>query len=74
MKGNFIFYRIIIIGMVAEVLTVLLKLTNVFDFSWWYTLLPIAITDIIFIVTFVILYLYYSHKDKVAQKLSNKES
>lgn len=74
MKSNFVFYRIIFIGMVAEALVILLKLSNIFDFSWWYTLLPIALTDVVFIVLFIVLYFCYNRKNHEAKTDKNNIS
>ena len=49
-KKTFAFYKIFFYGFLIQVLSVLAKLTGLFDFSWRYVFIPIIVTYAILIL------------------------
>lgn len=52
-KKTFAFYKIFFYGFLIQVLSVLAKLTGLFDFSWGYVFIPIIVTYAILILPMV---------------------
>lgn len=52
-KKTFVFYKIFFYGFLIQVLSVLAKLTGLFDFSWGYVFIPIIVTYAILILPMV---------------------
>jgi ABC-type bacteriocin/lantibiotic exporter with double-glycine peptidase domain len=62
---DYTFTRIVILSIFAEIIVFLLRVFNVFTFSWWYTLIPIGIMYLL-ILTYLPIKLYI--KDKLEEK------
>lgn len=52
-KKTFAFYKIFFYGFLIQILSVLAKLTGLFDFSWGYVFIPIIVTYVILILPMV---------------------